>query len=287
MRFVRTLPLTLLLAVPAVAQEKHQLRLNFAPGTTMHYVMSQDVDMKMNMGAGDMGTKMTMKMFMSNAVKGVKGNTATIEQQLTRIVAKADSPMMKVDYDSSDEDSDPGMLESMADMVGQKTTLNLTDQGKIGNIEMDEQAADRAKRAGVNMKDALSNSIMQLPENPVAIGETWETTQSLPMGQGGKINAKSVNELVAVDDKFFTVKTKMVIDLDSAEMPPGGEIQKFEGAGVSKIDRRTGMPAELDMTMKMKMVMGGQMTTEMTMKQSIRPTPAPAKAAKDTVKAGK
>ena len=80
MSFVRTLPLTLLIAASAVAQEKHLLRFKFVPDTVVHYSMSQEMDMSMNMGAQDMSTKMNMQMFMTTKVKGVKDDAADLEQ---------------------------------------------------------------------------------------------------------------------------------------------------------------------------------------------------------------
>ena len=41
---------------------------------------------------------------------------------MTRVTAQLESPMEQVDYDSDDDDSRPGSLEALADMVGETVT---------------------------------------------------------------------------------------------------------------------------------------------------------------------
>ena len=279
MSFVRTLPLTLLLAASAVAQEKHLLRFKFVPDTVVHYSMSQEMDMSINMGAQDMSTKMNMQMFMTTKVKGVKDDAADLEQEITRVKAVMNNPMMNVNFDSDDEDSDPGMLEGMADMVGTKTTMRLSSAGKMLDFAMSEELAEEAEQAGMDLKQMMSQSVTSLPEQPVAIGETWTNTMKMPMGQMGELDMQIENKLVAVDDKHIVVDQVIKVDTTEVEMPGGMALESVEAKGTSKIDRRIGMPAELTMNMRMKM--SGQMTMTMDMKQTIRPAAAPAKKADD------
>jgi hypothetical protein len=292
MSFARTLPLTflpltiLLAAAPALAQEKHQLRLRFVPGTTVHSVTVQEMEMGMNMGGQDMSTKMKVEMFTTTKVNGVEDKIGQLEQTVTRVKATVANPMMgKIDFDSDIEDSDPGMLEGLADQVGQKTRLKLSDTGKLVGFEMDEEQSEQARQTGVDLEEMVKQSVTMLPEGPVAIGETWQNDMKMAMGQMGKIDVKVDNKLMAVTADHITVEQTMNVDTSTVELPDGMKMESMTSKGVNKIDRRTGMPAEMNMETKMKM--GGPMAMTSSIKLSMKPAQAPAeKAAAEPAKTG-
>ena len=63
MNLQRTLPLALVLAAPAFAQDqdkpKHLLRFNFKAGTVAEQVLTQDMTMTMQMGVEDLDLEIT------------------------------------------------------------------------------------------------------------------------------------------------------------------------------------------------------------------------------------
>ncbi|MCK5942379.1 MAG: hypothetical protein KAI24_10450 [Planctomycetes bacterium] len=277
MSIARVLPLALVLASTAFAQDqekpKHLLRYNFKAGTVVNQIVSQDMTMTMNMGAEDMVTKMTMNMFQTTTLKSVEGDTAQLEQHITRVKAVMDNPMMSMDYDSADEDSDPGMLEGLADLVDQKTSMKLTDRGKLSDIKMPEGMNEAG---GVDIKQMMSQSVTQMPDEPVAIGDTWTVDQKMPLGQMGDAQTKVTYKLIAVTDKQIVLEQKLDMDLSEMEMPGGMEVKDVKAGGKIIINRLTGLP--MSMTMDMKMDMTGQMNMKMNMQMSIKPAPEkPAK----------
>ena len=276
MSIARHLSLTLLLvAAPAFAQEKHQLRLRFVSGTVGHFVLEQNMDMSMNMGGQDMGTKMHMEMFMTTTVGKVEGDTAELEQEITRIKVEMNNPMMgKVNYDSAVEDSDPGMLTGIADLVGMKAKLKINDRGKPVDIKVEGEGAEAAM-GQVDLKQMVSQSLVMLPDAPVGINETWDSKTKMPMGQMGEMEASVTNKLLSVDKDTFSVEQVMKIDAEKVEVPGGMKIESMDMKGTSKVDLRTGMPMEMNNEMKMKMA--GAMAMSMTIKQSIKAAPAPEK----------
>jgi hypothetical protein len=291
MTFARSLPLTilpltiLLAAAPALAQEKHQLRLRFAPDTTVHSVTVQEMEMGMNMGGQDMSTTMKAEMFMTTKITGVDGNIAQLEQSVTRVKAKMNNPMMgKIDFDSAVEDSDPGALQGLADQVGQKTKVKLSDTGKVVEFKMDEELSEQASQTGIDLEQMVEQSVTMLPEQPVAIGETWQNDLKMPLGQMGEVDVKVDNKLMAVTDDHFVVEQTMKADPAAVELPGGMKLESMTSKGINKIDRRTGMPTE--MTMETKVKMAGPMTMTSTIKLSMKPAPAPAEAAAEPAKTG-
>ena len=278
------LPLALALAAPVLAQDqdqkKHLLRFAFKPGTVTDQVMAQDMKMTMNMGAEDMVTTMKMQMFQRYTVKAVNGDTADIEQVITRVKAVMDNPMMQVDFDSADEDSDPGMLEGVADIVGQKIQLKLSNTGKTSDVKMPEELT--AAAGGVDMEQMMQQAITALPAEPVAIGETWTVDQSMAMGQMGDADAKVTYKLISVDDTQYVLEQKMTMNLEKLQMPPGMELDKVSASGNIVLNRANGLPKSMNLDMKMSMV--GQIGMVMDMKLSMKP--APKDTAKDTAGAG-
>lgn len=270
----RILPLALVLAVPAFAQDqdkkKHLLRFNFKQGAVANQVMTQDMTMNIDMAGQEIATKMTMNMFQTYTIKSVKGNKAEIEQKITRVKAKADSPMMQVDYDSSKKDSDPGMLEGLADLVGQKTMLTLDDRGKTSDVKIPD---DMKNAGGVNMEEMLSQIVTSMPEQPIAIGETWTVKQDLPLGQMGDTPAEVTYKLVSVNEKLVVLEQALKINLDDMKAPGGMEVKSVKANGKITLDRATGLPKTS--TLNMQMEMGSQMgAMKMDMVLTMKPAPA-------------
>lgn len=284
MSIVRRLSLAILLAAsPAIAQEKHQLRLRFVPDTVVHYVMKQDMDMSMNMGGQDMGTKMKMQMFMTTKVGKVEGNTAELTQEITRVKVEMTNPMMGgINYDSADEDSDPGMLQGLEEMVGQKIKVKIDDMGKLVDFKMEGEGAEAAEKSGVDLKQMMSQSLVMLPAEPVGINETWQSETKMAMGEMGELDVKVTNKLLTVAKDNFSVEQVMSIDASDVEMPGGMKVESMESKGTSKVDLRTGMPSEMQTEMKMKM--SGAMAMSMTVKQTVEPAPAPEPKKTDEAK---
>ena len=73
MPIARSLSLAALLLAPAFAQApakpKHLLRFNFQAGQTVSQVMTQEVTMKMNMGAEDLVTKTTTNTYTTRTIR--------------------------------------------------------------------------------------------------------------------------------------------------------------------------------------------------------------------------
>ena len=255
------------------------VRFSFKAGTVTHRVLDQDMNMTMNMGAKDMVTNIKMSMWMTASIVAVKGNTADIEQKITRMKAFADSITMKVNYDSDDDETDAGPLEAIEDMVGEQITMKLSDQGKISDVKLPDDV-ELYQQAGVDMAQIMAQTVTQLPDHPIAVGETWKVPQTTEMGELGEMKSETTYKLIAITKDFITLSQTMSFDLDGVQIPGGASLDEMRAIGTSKIDLRTGMPAEMDLTMTTKM--GGPMTMVMTMKQTMKPAKKPAaKSAKE------
>ena len=280
------LPLAVLLAVSSSGQEapaeqqqqKHLVRFSFKAGTVRHSVIEQEMTMTMNMGAEDLVTNIQQKIWTTTTVTAATGNTADIEQKITRIKAFADSIAMKVNYDSDDDDSDPGPLEVLADMVGEMTTMKLSDQGKISEVVMPEDS-EALQVAGIDLQEIMSKTVTQLPDHPIAIGETWKVKQKIPLGQLGDTDSEILYKLIAIDKDSITLQQTLVVDMNKLNIPGAAAGMTMKASGSSRIDRWTGSPIEMDLTTTTGMT--GAVKMNMKMQQRIRPTQPPKKKAGD------
>ena len=289
MPLTRALPVAALLLAAATAQApakpKHLLRFNFQAGTVVKQVMTQGMTMTMNMGAEDLVTKTTTKVYSSFKVRAVEGDVASVENKMTRVTAQLESPMEQVDYDSDDDDSRPGSLEALADMVGETVTWKMSDRGAMTAVKMPESLQELN---GVNFEQMMSQIVHQMPDHPVAVGESWDVDQKIPMGQMGEAAAVLTYKLVGLTNDEYVFDQAMELDASSLTLPPRMKMQDIKATGKVTMDRRCGMPKS--MTMTMTMTVDGPVKMEMVMTQSLAaavesgPTTGPKQGAGDKLR---
>jgi hypothetical protein len=294
-RRIAYLATAFLLAVTAIAQDatkprkatqdqvkpaqKHMVRFSFKQGATRYSIIELDMTMTMNMGAKDLTTKIKTTIWTTTTVKATKGNTADIEQKVTRIKAVADSLMIKVNYDSADSDSDPGELEALEELVGETTNMLLTDRGKTLEIQVPE-AANNMQPASVDLNELIKSTVTELPDQPIAVGETWKIKQKIPIGDSGEADGVMHYKLLAIDKHTITLQQRLEVDTTEVQIPG---INEFTIAitGTIHLDLMTGAPIKMDMASKTEM--NGAMDMTIDMQQKIKPAAAPkTKSAKPT-----
>ena len=270
MRSIPSAFVSILIAVPAFAQDKVTLKLKFVPGHVVHTLQAQDMTMNMDMGGQKMNQSMSIQMWTEAKVSDVKDGVAAIEHTYKRLKAKSDMP--KVDYDSDVEGSKPGMLGPIGKLVGQKVTVKVDDSSNLKDVSAPEDLADDLERAGVSLKDGFEQSAMAFPAGPIAIGDSWTTTRDMAMGQMGTMKTKVTNKLMEVKDNVATIEQKMEMDEAGSKLMPGAKVQLTKATGLAKIDLRSGIPVDLATDMAMKM---GE-TTTMSIRSSTKQIEAPA-----------
>jgi hypothetical protein len=279
MRPISSTILVLLTAVPALAQDKHTLRLKFVPGHVSHSLQSQDMSMEMAMGEQKMKTTMSVQMWTEAKIADVKDGTASIEHKYTRTKARSDGGMgsMKVDYDSDVPGAKAGpQFAAFGKLVGQKVTTRVDASSKVHGVDVPEDLDIDLERAGLNLKQEFERTFTAFPKDPIAVGESWTTETEMAMGQMGTMKGKVTNKLVDVKGDVATIEQKIEMDTASAKLPQGMKLDITKAEGTSKIDLRTGLPVESRMDMDMKMGDAMAMSVRSTTKQVEPPAAKPA-----------
>tara|TARA_R110002096_G_scaffold14256_5_gene49708 strand:+ start:1626 stop:2528 length:903 start_codon:yes stop_codon:yes gene_type:complete len=267
----------------AAAKQKHMMRFSFKAGTVRHTVMEQDLIMTVSMGKQEMVTKLKTTMWVTTTVKATEGNIAHIEQVITRVKAFADGSVLKLNFDSDDEDSDPGSLVSLASFVGKKTVMKLSDRGKAIDTDLSGDET-RPEAVGTELEHWMAQGLTQLPDRPIAIAEPWKLKQKVSLMPLAEANpdAEMAYKLLAVDSGSITVQQRLIIDLDTLELPGAVKPEALSITGTSKLDLRTGTPIEG--TQIMKSTFDGQTKMTMHVTQTIKLASPPKKLKKPSKK---
>lgn len=275
-----SLSLSMLVAVPLFAQEKRELRYTLAPGQVVWVEQLQDSSMVMKMGENEMKTGSVTTMWCSYTTKSVEGGVATVEMRYERIAIRSDRP--KVDYDSDVPGSKPGMMKSVADLVGKTAMIQLDAQGKVVKVEGSEEMDEALEKTGASLKSGLEQAFAAWPKEAVGVGDSWTNETEYPMGQMGTMKAKITNKLAAIKGGEVVVDYQLDMDLSGAKLPAGMkmEVESAKGSATTTLDSF----APVSSVMEMHLTMAGDKAPgamKMVMRQTMKriPTPAP-KAAK-------
>jgi hypothetical protein len=270
--------LVLLLAAPLAAQEKVTLRYALKPDSVTWVEQTSDMTQVMTPPGGkEMKTAIVTSMWLETKVKEVKDGVATIEQRYARVKAKSDSPMMKVDYDSDVEGSKAGPLRNLAELVGKTATLKVDARGKVHEATMPDGGEEALAAVGSSLKQGFEQAVAAWPEQPVGVGDTWQTDMAMPMQAMGELKIKITNKVVAIAAGKVDLDVKMDVDASDVKMPGGMAMTVTKAEGKSKTAFDSMMPIESTQTMVMEMG-GGQapMKMVMTMVATMKQVPAPA-----------
>ncbi|MGQ9523442.1 MAG: DUF6263 family protein [Armatimonadota bacterium] len=98
------------------------------------------------------------------------------------------------------------------------------------------------------------------PDKPVKVGDTWKTTQELPMGGGGNVKVTSTNRLVALSGNLAKVQTRFAAPISGDGHGGQGRMSgTMEGTITSELMLPSGMmkSASGQLRMRSKMTVPG------------------------------
>lgn len=215
--------------------KKHLLRYAFEEGKTAYAVMSQHMNMTMEMAGQSIATVMDMELHASQTVASLKEGKARIQTTYDRIVVKAKNPGMDIDYDSAVEGSSPGVLAPIAQIAGKRMDCELDTSGKISAIVMPDELKGTVKQA-LDLEQFSKKQFQSLPESPVAVGDTWDTEVEMNVAQGGTSKIKVKNKLAEVADGKARIDQEMQFDLGALGLPEGAKMELEKARGSMTID---------------------------------------------------
>ncbi|HMP79296.1 MAG TPA: DUF6263 family protein [Pirellulaceae bacterium] len=275
--------IALVLTLPSAARAQSEtLRWKLQPGQSL------DVEVKMNllqvMKAMEMEMPIEMIINMKWDVTGVSGDEISTEQSITRMRMKLDNPFMgnvEIDTDKGRQGADEMMAGPMFDMIGEKFKLVMNNRGEVTKLEVPNSLSggNPMNPAGQMFNaDSLKqmSSMIVFPEGPVAVGDSWETSESVempPMGKMNMTNRLTYKGTESVDGKRLhriDVDTKIDMNVADNEMGFSIEVTKASGKSTIYFDNEAGCVAKQNGSQDMEMSIdaGGQ-KMDMSMKQEL------------------
>ena len=254
------------------------LRLHPKEGDKRTATMTMKMSMDMDLGGNSQTMKMPpMKLVMESEVKKATGDGDIIfESTVTEAAVEEDADVM------------PQIAEAMKTAIGgvkgmrvinTMSTRGINQQTEVkGGADMTPQLKQQMEQ----MKSALGNTGIGLPEEPVGLGAKWEVKQQVD-SQGMKLDQTTIYELIALDGDKVTAKTtlKQVAEnqtINNPSMPQTKvEVRRLTsaGSGETTFDLSQVLPVKSVLKMKndtdMAMDMGGQ-NMDMTMKMDMTVT---------------
>ncbi|MBL8897662.1 MAG: hypothetical protein JNM84_08540, partial [Planctomycetes bacterium] len=295
---VRTCPALALLACVAVAQEpqRQELRFTYAKDAVSWHRMSSVMAMQMDMFGQKIQTDVSIEMTMhTKIVEVLESGSAKMERTVKRLQTKLSNPMMGEQlYDSDVKDADAGQMADMAVLVGVTMKMEMDRRGQIKNVKFPPELEERLS-GQVSLDDLESmfaKESIVLPEQPVAIGETWKAENTMPLGGGmGEVKMAQENKLLSFANGIAVIEQKVSFgEAQEMESPMGGtmKVTGQPAQGTVELNLSAGRAEKTGTKMKLNMAgTGMNMDIDMDL-QLVRieepkagakaPEPAPAPA---------
>lgn len=219
------------------SKNKLLLRYNLKKGEGYEQVFENEVKMKIM----DMEIPMTQKITTRSMIIEVDASgNFTRETTIEKFYMKQTNPIMgDLEYDSEDTNKQsPILAEQLGKMKGTKSTEKISPTGK-------EESTSKTI--------AVANTSSQYPEQPVAVGDTWESTITT-QDPNLKKEFTSNNQYKLVERNAG----KAIVEVNSKIVSDGKEVGT--ASGKMTIDEATGIVLESTLVQKMNMEVQGMQT---------------------------
>ena len=238
------------------------LGLRWEPGKSYLFENSTDSQMKMpfpGQGLIDSNSKMSMRVRndASEHEKGIKVGT-----QFEAIRMNVAMSGIVMEYDSEDPAKSGGLIAAVLDPLAKaKFATIYSKDGKLLEMEGLEslQAASQFGFGKAELEAMTRQSAQFVPNRKVAVGETWKSEVSLPMGGlGGDLTLLYTFTLDAIEEREGKKMARISLSGKMKEDAPGEEekVLKAEARNISGqmlFDIALGQPAEITTSIDLEM----------------------------------
>jgi hypothetical protein len=278
MRTTRILVALALLAAPAFAQDKVELRWKFKEGQVHTFRNTQ----KNITSFGGQQMEQEQGQTQQMTVKAVDAQgVADLEFKITGMSVKARG-LQEMEWDSEKDKDGPGDPQSqmLSRMLGQTFLTRMSPAGKVLEVKgmdkildaMLKDAGQEAQLAATQLKEMFSNDAQkgmmqqmapQLPERAVGKGDTWQNdfTLKFPMMGGLKFAITSKLADLKGDEAVIEQDIKMEMKAEAdPNNPLAGlmEIKSAKGTATSSFSVGRGLFLSQKTSMEMTISANGQ-----------------------------
>ncbi len=265
-----------MLAVMVLADEgeKVDLSLKFKKGQKLEYKSTSDITQTIS-GVMDMKMSISQKQSLLQEVLEVdEKGVANVQQKVTHVKVKQDSPQGKQEFDSSKKEDlekakNDTNLKSYAALVNKPFTFKIDPKGNIIEVKGYDKILEEAFKddpMAEMLKDNFSNDqakkMLQMsygafPKEKVSKGESWTSKGEFPAG--GSATMKMELKYTLAGTKEIGKRTCAKIDIEMTDLKIEGQmaammkLSEKKGKGVIYFDLKEQIV--IDNTFKMSLTM--------------------------------
>ena len=268
-RFISAL-LVLSVATNGFAQD--QLVWKFRTNEKLNYQVTQQMETVANIGGNETRQTLGQAMNMSwNVLSQSAEGNAVINQVVERIRMEMESgPGAKISYDSNNKEKsdNPGVNAMGAifqKIVGQDFKISMNGNGKVTSVVIPPELMEAVENSAAGasqaldkdtLKEMMKQSAVTLPDKAVKAGDTWTSTQKVPL-PFGEMNISSTMTYVERNengDAVIDVVPKITV-LPAENAAVRVSLNNSSGRGRVTFDIVNGrvLKSELALSMKMDM----------------------------------
>lgn len=265
------------LLLGSLASAQIPLRYDLATSQPFHYGITIDATFAQTRGAQRAEFGMHFALHFTATPGETKDGKTQVAHLLHRVQARSTMPMAKVDWDSDRKDSQPGALQSLAELVGKTFIVPVDEYGAIGRVQAPTGVTAKATDdLGAGDLDTLFGQyFIALPNTPIAEGGSWDAAVKMfnPKLTGGG-DVKVTSKLVRVAEGKAVVERKFHVDPASAPKAPGMTVTVDKAESTWMLDLSTGRVSGSVMELASTVAREGQQIAS-SVRVTVNPEAAP------------
>lgn len=251
MRTIASIVLFILISTATTAQKSVMIKYQPKEGTTLKNKMSATMDMNFKAGEKDVSTTIIMAFDMDYLIKDRKDDITNVDLIFNRVQMTMKGPVNST-YDSENVDpNDPFSAEigkNFKGVIGTPVKMKINTQGKLAEpIDITQFFTEIPANKAGELKEQMTNQMIQFPEHKVKVGESWNATTT--MNNIGEL--KLTYTLKEIHKKTLELSVSGKILATTSETV---SMKSTEISGAITLDKKTG--ETLSSSMLMDMVMG-------------------------------
>ncbi|MEM7201153.1 MAG: hypothetical protein AAF628_12845 [Planctomycetota bacterium] len=245
--------LLLLLAVAAAAstaiaqKEPRLLRYDLQPGAEGEYAVRSKVHTLVQSAGPSMETTVTIDATMRYRVVERDKRGARVHHEMQSLKMQVDSPGRVTKFDSETGEPAPPQLGAMPQLIGQTIEAETDDRGRLlGEPRIVDHGGDAVEAKGV-----LDQFLVELPEAPVAVGESWTTETRQALGPDKEMVLRLTNVLVSFDGQ--NAKIGQTLTYERADQPKDlpAQVELEPTTGDLQVNLHRPVPMAMQQNMRM------------------------------------
>jgi len=216
---------------------KHTLRYRFQPGETVRWKVSQEAQVETTVsGTTQIAEANTLSVSAWRLKKVEPDGTATFEYLLESVdMRQKVSGRMEMRYNSQTDKKAPAVFEAVSKTIGVPLTrVTLDARGKVLKLE---------PLVGRPGGDSQSQVVIPLPDNPVAVGQSWSSPSDVEVSlQRTVTKIKTLETYTLQDVKDGVAAIRVVTQILTPIHDPVLEAQvvQRESTGIVRFDLKAG-----------------------------------------------